>query len=373
MTNAAVTSAMTDWLAQATETIRAANAQARSLEITGAGSKAFYGHAVRADQQLSTLGYAGIVDYDPTELVVVVRSGTRIADLETTLAGAHQMLAFEPPRFGGQGTVGGMMATGLSGPRRMTAGAAKDFVLGMTVLDSLATPMRYGGTVMKNVAGYDLSRLHTGALGTLGLIVDVSLKVLPMPPAEETICFSVTAQESIQWANAWLGQPLPISATSWANGQLAVRLSGAVAAVTSACEKLGGQKMSADQAQTFWASLRDQHDDFFQVSSTAPQALWRVALPSVTPHLAALGEQQWIEWAGACRWVRTDLPAAEVRQIAQAHGGHATLFRRSVNDVSLTEDVFTALATSIHKVHQRIKQELDPNRIFNPGRLYADL
>ncbi len=373
MTTVSSTPSTTDWLAHAAALIRQANAQSRPLEITGSGSKAFYGHPVQADQSLSTLAYAGIVDYDPTELVVVARSGTLIQDLESVLAGAHQMLAFEPPRFGGKGTVGGMMATGLSGPRRMTAGAAKDFVLGMTVLDSLATPMRYGGTVMKNVAGYDLSRLHTGALGTLGLIVDVSLKVLPMPPAEETICFSVSAEESIQRTNAWLGQPLPISATSWANGRLAVRLSGAFAAVTSAREKLGGERMAADQAANFWASLRDQRDDFFQVTPASPATLWRVALPSVTPHLAGLGEHQWIEWAGACRWVRTDLPAAEIRQMVQAHGGHATLFRPGFDGRQRTDSVFTALSTSIHNIHQRVKHELDPNRIFNPGRLYADL
>jgi glycolate oxidase FAD binding subunit len=373
MTTTASVTFTTDWLAHAAAIIREANTQSRSLEITGSGSKAFYGHPVHADQTLSTLAYAGIVDYDPTELVVVVRSGTLIKDLESVLAEAHQMLAFEPPRFDGKGSVGGMMATGLSGPRRMTAGAAKDFVLGMTVLDSLATPMRYGGTVMKNVAGYDLSRLHTGALGTLGLIVDISLKVLPMPPAEETICFSVSAEESIQWTNAWLGQPLPISATSWANGQLAVRLSGAVAAVTSAREKLGGERMAADQAKAFWSSLRDQQDSFFQISPTSPQALWRVALPSVTPHLAGLGGQQWIEWAGACRWVRTDLPAPEIRQMVQSHGGHATLFRRGLNDRQQTDSAFTSLSTSIHKIHQRIKHELDPNRIFNRGRLYPDL
>jgi glycolate oxidase FAD binding subunit len=362
-----------DWLAQTVALIRQANAESRSLEITGSGSKSFYGHEVHADQQLSTLAYAGIVDYDPTELVVVVRSGTRIVDLEALLATSQQMLAFEPPRYGGQGTVGGMMATGLSGPRRLTAGAAKDFVLGMTVLDSLATPMRYGGTVMKNVAGYDLSRLHTGALGTLGLMVDVSLKVLPRPPAEQTICFSVDAEESIQWTNAWLGQPLPISSTSWSAGRLVVRLSGAMAAVRSACDKLGGDRMTEQQADDFWTSLRDQRDAFFQVTAESPKALWRIALPSVTPHLAGFGNQQWIEWAGSCRWVRTDLPAEEIRQLATAHGGHATQFRRSFHDRQTTDSVFSSLSGSIHKIHQRIKHELDPKRMFNPGRLYADL
>lgn len=364
-----------DWLGRACETIRSAASASRQLRIVGHGSKHFYGMPLPTDvEDLSTLGHHGITDYDPTELVVVVKCGTPITELESALAASRQMLAFEPPRFGGRGTVGGMMATGLSGPRRATAGAAKDFVLGMTVLDSQASMLRYGGTVMKNVAGYDLSRLHTGALGTLGLMVDVSLKVLPMPSAEATIVFEVDAPRAIEWMNAWAGQPLPISASSWHAGQLTIRLSGAVAAVRSAKDKLGGTSMADAQAQTFWSSLRDQEHPFFSVSTATPdECLWRLSVPSTTAHIDAIEGTQWIEWGGALRWAKTRASAESIRAVAARLGGHATLFRAPSSDVLVRAGAFTELPDAVMRMHQRLKQELDASRMFNPGRMYAGL
>lgn len=363
------------WLDQAAAQIARANQDKTPLRIQGHGSKSFYGEPPNESLGLlSTLAYTGIVEYDPTELVVVVKSGTPIQELEAALAASRQMLAFEPPRFSEKGTVGGMVATGLSGPRRMSAGAVKDFVLGMTVLDPQATPLRFGGTVMKNVAGYDLARLHTGALGTLGLIVDVSLKVLPVPPAEETIVFEATAEQSLAWANEWGGKPLPISATCWLDGRLYVRLSGAVAAVKSAKEKLGGALLAGDQAQAFWQSLRDQAHDFFQLElKESDQCLWRLSVPGTTPYFAEIEAPQCIEWGGALRWVKTNAPAERLRAIASKAGGHATLFRSHLPEIRDAHSAFTQPSPAIMKIHQRLKQELDPNGIFNPGRLYAGL
>jgi glycolate oxidase FAD binding subunit len=363
------------WLQQAIDTIREARAQGQSIRIEGHGSKAFYGPPPSDESRLlSTQGHQGIVDYDPTELVVVAKSGTPITELEQTLDASGQMLAFEPPRFNGQGTVGGMMATGLSGPRRMSAGAAKDFVLGMTVLDAQATPLRYGGTVMKNVAGYDLSRLNTGAMGTMGLIVDVSLKVLPKPPADETLVFEMSAQDSIDTANRWAGQPLPMVATVWRDGRFYIRLAGAVAAVTAAIQKLGGEQLSQASAHSLWQGLRDHADNFFKLNPANPAvALWRLSVPSVAPLSNQFAEPQLIEWGGALRWIQTDAPADRIRQIARAAGGHATLFRSVLPETRRSQGVFSEISPALMKIHQRLKREIDPDTLFNPGRLYPGL
>ncbi len=363
------------WLGEASDQIARATKEKTPLSIQGHKSKSFYGQPIDSSHPaLSTLGHAGVVEYDPTELVVVVKSGTPIAELEAVLAGSRQMLAFEPPQFSGQGTIGGMVASGLSGPRRMAAGAVKDFVLGLTVLDAQATPLRYGGTVMKNVAGYDLARLHTGALGTLGLIVDVSLKVLPMPPAQETIVFEASAEQSIAWANEWGGKPLPISATCWLDGRFYVRLSGAVAAVSSAKEKLGGELLASEQAQLFWQGLRDHAHGFFQLAAgDTDQCLWRLSVPSTASHFAELEAPQCIEWGGALRWMKTNVSAESIRTAAVKAGGHATLFRSQKSEPRLQHGAFAQVSPALMKIHQRLKQELDPNGIFNPGRLYAGL
>ncbi len=365
----------TDWLAQSIEMIREAKATGQSLRFEGFGSKNFYGQPPNpASRLLSTRAYSGIVDYDPTELVVVVKSGTPITELESVLSQSGQMLAFEPPRFGGLGSAGGMIATGLSGPRRLSAGAAKDFILGVTMVDTQCVQLRFGGTVMKNVAGYDLSRLNTGAMGILGLLVDLSLKVLPKPPAEETIEFEVSADDSIDWVNAWGGKPYPISATCWISGRLFVRLSGAFAAVRAAKEKLGGQLLSDSKANPFWVSIRDHSDGFFSLDSDDPEtALWRISVPTASAHITGLMDAQCIEWGGGLRWIKTSAPAQQIREIARALGGHATLFRTVHPEMRARIGAFSEISPAIMKIHQRLKQELDPNSIFNPGRLIAGL
>jgi glycolate oxidase FAD binding subunit len=356
---------MTDPLATLAETVRAAAAEGRRLRIRGGGTKDFYGQSLEGEV-LDTRGYRGIVDYDPTELVITARAGTPLAEVEATLAERGQMLAFEPPRFpwsgSGAATIGGAVAAGLAGPRRAAAGAVRDFVLGVRLLDGRGQDLAFGGRVMKNVAGYDVSRAMAGALGTLGVIVEVSLKVLPVPVAETTLRFELPEARALAAANEWAGRPLPISAAAYREGEFALRLSGAAAAVRAAREKLGGEPLEPERASRFWAGLRDQTDPFF----AGELALWRVSLPSVAPPLGLPGRAL-VEWGGALRWLRTDADAPTVRAAAERARGHATLFRGGDKAVG----VFHPLAPAIERIHRALKAEFDPHGILNRGRMYA--
>ena len=347
------------------ERIRAAHAESTPLILQGGGSKAFYGNADEGEI-LSTRTLTGVVDYQPKELVLTARAGTPLTEIEALLAEQNQMLAFEPPHFGGAATLGGSIAAGLSGPRRPHAGAARDFVLGVRIIDGTGQPLRFGGQVIKNVAGYDVSRLMVGALGTLGLITEISLKVLPKPATETTLQFELDEAAAILRMNQWAGQPLPLSASSWHAGLLTVRLSGAASAVHAAQARLGGEPLN--DAAAFWQRLRDQATPFFDKRpSTLNQSLWRLAVEPTTPPLK-LGDAQWIEWGGAVRWLASDLPAAALREAARQAGGHATLFRGDAPP----DGVFTPLAPAMLTLHRALKQRFDPNGIFNRGRLYPD-
>lgn len=352
-------------LSELIERIRAATAAKRPLQIRAGGTKDFYGNPSRGDV-LDPRGYGGrgdgIVAYEPTELVITVRSGMPLGQLEAELDGKGQMLAFEPPHFGAAATVGGCVASGLSGPRRAAAGAVRDYVLGAKLVDGRGNLLSFGGTVMKNVAGYDVARLLAGSLGTLGLIAEVSLKVLPKPVAETTLRLEFDAATALRRMNEWAGQPLPISATAWHAGQLHVRLSGAQAAVRSACERIGGERIDDARAASFWRGIREHTEAFFVFN--AP--LWRLSVPSTAAPLALPGEQL-IEWGGALRWLRSTAPASTIRTRAAALGGHATLFRGG----DRLGGVFHPLEPAIAKIHQRLKAEFDPASIFNPGRMYA--
>jgi glycolate oxidase FAD binding subunit len=347
------------------ERIRAAHADGLPLIIQGGGSKTFYGSADEGEI-LSARPLTGVVDYQPKELVLTARAGTPLAEIEALLAEQKQMLAFEPPHFDGAATLGGSIAAGLSGPRRPYAGAARDFVLGVRIIDGTGQPLRFGGQVIKNVAGYDVSRLMVGALGTLGLMTEVSLKVLPRPAACATLQFELTEAVAIEKMNQWAGQPLPLSATSWHAGLLSVRLSGAPSAVQAAQARLGGEPLK--DADAFWQRLRDQTTPFFDKHpSTQNQGLWRLAVKSSTPPLN-LGDRQWIEWGGAVRWLVSDLPAATLREAAHRAGGHATLFR----GVTPVDGAFTPLTPALLTLHRNLKQRFDPRGILNRGRLYPD-
>lgn len=334
------------------------------LCLRGSGSKDFYGQSLNGEW-LDTRGHAGVTAYEPTELVVTARCGTPLAELEAILAERGQCLAFEPPHFGPQATLGGMVAAGLSGPRRAQAGAVRDFVLGVKIIDGKGELLAFGGQVMKNVAGYDVARLMAGSLGTLGLITEVSLKVLPLPVAQATMIFDLPQELALAHLNAWGGQPLPLAASAWHDGQLRLRLSGAGAAVAAATRRLaqeaGGRLLDADEARLFWHSLREQTHDFF--AGTAP--LWRFSIAAPTPPLDLPGSFL-IEWGGAQRWLRGTLDPVRARALAAAAGGHATLFR----DGDKNTGVFQPLAPALLKIHQRMKNAFDPHGVFNRGRLY---
>ena len=341
--------------------VRAAAASGQALCIRGGGSKDWYGGTL-AGAVLDTRAHAGIVDYEPTELVITARCGTPLAEIEAALAERNQMLAFEPPHFGAHATLGGVIASGLCGPRRATGGAARDFVLGATLLDGRGDVLAFGGRVMKNVAGYDVSRMLAGSLGTLGVLLEVSVKVLPRPFAETTLRFVLDEIDALRSLNMWGGQPLPISASAWVDGALALRLSGAEAAVDAAVRDLGGEVMPA--ADAFWCAVREQRTAFFDGDG----ALWRLSVPSTTGALV-LGGAQMIEWGGAQRWLRADGDAGTaqaIRRTAQACGGHATLFRGGDKSAG----VFQPLAPALARIHARMKDAFDPAHIFNPGRMY---
>jgi len=341
------------------ERVRAAFQEREILEIVGAGTRRFLGRPPRG-AELHVAGHRGILNYEPTELVVAARAGTPLETIETALAGERQMLAFEPPRFAAGTTLGGALATGLSGPRRPFTGAARDFTLGVKVLNGKGERLAFGGEVMKNVAGYDVSRLMVGAFGTLGVLLEVALKVLPQPAAELTLAFECDAGAAIERMNAWAGRPLPLSGACHLERTLLVRLSGTERGVAGAAAALGGEL--ADEG--VWPALRDLSHPFF----AQPLPLWRLSLPSTAPPVALEGASL-IDWCGAQRWLASPAPASHVREAARTAGGHATLFRGGDRE----GEVFTPLEPSLLALHQRLKDAFDPHRILNAGRLYAEL
>jgi glycolate dehydrogenase FAD-binding subunit len=332
------------------------------LRLRGGGTKDFYGQALEGEI-IDTRAYTGIVSYEPSELVITARCGTRLADIESAMRERGQMLACEPPHFGEGASLGGAVAAGLSGPGRQAAGALRDFVLGVKIMDGRGDVLSFGGQVMKNVAGYDVSRLMAGSLGTLGIVLEVSLKALPLPVAEATLRFELPEDRAIEQLNRWGGKPLPIGASAWNDGTLAIRLSGAAAAVKDACARIGGERVQDAGAQRFWHGVREHTDRFFK--NDAP--LWRVSVPSTTPSLGVQGEQM-IEWGGALRWIFSHADARTVREAARRAGGHATLFRGGDKSVG----VFQPLAPALMRIHKDLKREFDPHGIFNRGRMYPD-
>ena len=343
--------------------LRSAHDSQTQLRIRGAGSKDFYG-GMLAGEVLDVAAYAGIVAYEPTELYVTAKCGTPLAEIEVALTDKGQMLAFEPPRFSGA-TVGGCVAAGLSGPRRQQAGAVRDFMLGVKLIDGAGQVLEFGGQVMKNVAGYDISRLLAGSLGTLGVLAEVTLKVLPLPVAERTLVFDMNESEAVKRLNQWGGQPLPISASFWHDGKLWLRLSGARAAVAAAIGKLGGAV--AVDAEKHWNLVREQTHPAF-----GDTVLWRLVLPSGAPSPGLDGLRA-IEWGGALRWYAGEPGEihAAVRGAAARLGGHAVLYR-APESLRCREGAFAPLPPAMLALHRRLKKAFDPRAILNPGRLYAE-
>ncbi len=356
------------------EAITAAAGSGTPLCIRGGGSKDFYGEPP-AGQLLDTRSLSGIVSYEPSELVVTALAGTPLAPLETLLAEHGQCLPFEPPHFAGGATLGGMVAAGLSGPARASVGPVRDYVLGLKLINGRGELLVFGGQVMKNVAGYDVSRLMVGSLGTLGLITEVSLKVLPMAPAEATLTFAMDQAQALRRLNEWGGQPLPLNASRWAadatGPTLYLRLRGAVAAVAAACRGLGGERQDDSAAAADWAACRNQLNAWF--AQHDGRDLWRLSVAQTAPVLD-LPESPLIEWHGGQRWVRAEPgDAAGLREAAARAGGHATLFVPGERWTAPQPGRFSALASPLDRIHGALKREFDPAGIFNRGRLYPNL
>jgi glycolate oxidase FAD binding subunit len=350
--------------------VKSARSGGAQLDIRGGGTKAFYGEAPQGEP-LDTRVLEGISSYEPTELVITARCGTSLATLEATLAEQGQCLPFEPPHYAPGATVGGMVAAGLAGPSRASVGSVRDFVLGATLLNGRAEVLSFGGQVMKNVAGYDVSRLLAGSLGTLGVIVEVSLKVLPVAPATATLRFQLNQADALMQLNRWGGQPLPLNASAWWDGTLLVRLRGALAAVQAAVGSLGGELIGHELAAPFWSGLRDQTDEFFARAAAAIDGgagLWRISVPQTAAPLPLPGEQL-IEWHGAQRWLCTAMKPAALREIVARAGGHATLFIGK----DKAAGVFGPLKSPLDRLHRELKKSFDPQGVFNPGRLYPGL
>lgn len=379
-------------LASLQERIRVATATCSPLRIRGGGSKDFYGQTLQGEllNTQDSPALSGVVSYEPSELVVTVRTATPLATVEALLAEQGQYLPFEPPHYrwsgaGGEATLGGMVAAGLSGPARASAGSVRDHVLGVTLLNGRAELLRFGGQVIKNVAGYDVSRVMVGAMGALGLLVDVSLKVMPIPHADATLVFEMNQADALAHLHRWGGQPLPLNASCWVRDGgrdlLFLRLRGAVAAVEAACTRLlhdvpastRPERMDDARAAADWRLCRDHQLPFFTQTPEPDLALWRLSLPQTAPALD-LPWPQLVEWHGAQRWLWAPLSAATVlRSAATQVGGNAIIFEanKAVNTVGNGQfAVFPPLPSPLDRIHRQLKAEFDPAGIFNPGRLY---
>ena len=345
------------------EKIRQAQSAKTPLHIVGSGSKQFYGPRCTGEE-LNVQANQGIVDYEPSELVVTVKGGTRLSELEKALAERGQFLAFEPPHFGENATVAGAIASGLAGPRRASVGALKDFILGVKIIDGQGQHLTFGGQVMKNVAGYDVSRLIAGSFGALGIIDELSIKVLPIPEASTTLALDVDQAKALNLFNTYAGQPLAISATAWVDNVAYIRLSGAQEAIDAGVAKIGGTLVAANEADALWQNIREQKHAWFNADK--PGNLWRLAVPSTSDVLSEF-DSVFVEWGGALRWVYSSAPEAEIRAIVSKVGGNANVFRAN----GAVESHFHPLSAPMLRIQQRIKTAFDPAGILNAGRLYS--
>jgi glycolate oxidase FAD binding subunit len=392
---------MTVALQHITDQIRAASAAKTPLRIRGGGTKDFYAEQLQGTV-LDMRAHSGIVSYEPSELVVTCKAGTPLAGLEAALAEQGQCLPFEPPHFDAigtalapqgsgasihsgkaaavpQGTVGGMVAAGLAGPARASVGGVRDYVLGLQMVNGKAEHLTFGGTVMKNVAGYDVSRLIAGSWGMLGVITEVSLKVLPIAPAETTLRFAMDEASMLHYVNTWGGQPLPLNASSWVIDAgaptLYLRLRGAQAAVQAACKRLSheadGVRVDSPETRADWNAARDLQLPWFKDGFARGDDLWRLSVPQTAPPLH-LGDTM-VDWLGGQRWVWAaagDAQAAQrIRSTVHAAQGNATLFIAAYANKIRATGRFDTLKSPLDRIHRQLKAEFDPAHIFNPGRM----
>ncbi len=357
-----------------------------SLSIEGGGTKSWYGNP-NSYTKLDTCAYSGILEYQPEELVITACAGTPLKEIEAVLKEKNQVLAFEPPHFGESATFGGAIAAGLAGPGRITVGNFRDFVLGTRILDGKGQDLSFGGKVMKNVAGYDVSRLLPGSLGTLALLLEASVKVLPKPAATATLRCQISQEKALKILNEWAGQPLPLSASCWigstkgGDGELTFRLAGAAAAVKAAIPLMSSLVMAAevkeDIAEHFWNDLREQKLSVF-ANLDADQTLYRLALPAACGPITIPGaaDEIILEWHGQQRWIKAPGDEATfnaIKAIANSHGGHATRFRQGTN-VDPSNQRFTLLSEQAHSfaleaVQERLRSAFDPAGVFATKRL----
>ncbi|SAL11427.1 FAD-binding protein [Caballeronia peredens] len=343
--------------ARLVDQVQSAIARKQPLRIRGGDSKAYLGRQVDGEE-IDTRSHRGIVSYDPSELVITARAGTPLAELNAILDEAGQMLPCEPPAHGEAATIGGVVATGLSGPRRPWAGSVRDFVLGCRIVTGEGKHLRFGGQVMKNVAGYDVSRLMSGSFGCLGLITEVSIKVLPKPRETKSLVLELDASEAMRELASWRRAALPVSGACHLDGLLHVRLEGGPGSVHAAVDRIGGAPLD----EHFWTSLRERHLPFFDDE----RPLWRLSLPNATPLIDLPGAIM-LDWGGAQRWLKSDASADVIRGLAGAAGGHATCFTPNAGIAP-----FHPLPAPLMRYHRQLKQRLDPHGVFNPGRMYAD-
>jgi len=333
------------------------------LKISAGNSKTFYGNHVDGEI-ISTTEHTGIIEYQPSELVVTVRSGTLLSELEAELRSNKQMLAFEPPQHSENTTIGGVIACGLSGPRRAACGAARDFVLGTTIINGKAQKCRFGGQVMKNVAGYDASRLMAGAQGTLGVLLDISLKVLPVNETEVSLKLEIEMNESGKLIQQWIKQGLPVTASCFLKDTLYIRLGSTHSAVKRSRDIINKDFDSEEIDNNFWLLIKNQKHEFFNNTDK----LWRCSHQTTTK-LYENSEDQLHEWNGALRWIHSD---NDLYTLAEEQNGHAQRYPLANSSKTMT-DIFHPLPPGILKIHKRLKQSFDPDNILNPGRLYTDL
>lgn len=348
---------MTDTKETITARVRDAARHKTALQLLGGNTKAFYGRSIQATP-LCLADYSGVVEYEPSELYITARCGTPLTAIEQTIGEEHQMLPFEPPHFGPAATLGGTVAAGLAGPGRASSGAVRDSMLGAEIINGKGEYLCFGGKVMKNVAGYDVSRLMCGALGTLGVLMSVTLRLLPKPRCEHTVVIAETPADAIHKMNAWARTPMPITATFHDGKRLYVRLTGSSSTVEKCRNEIGGERI--EQSELLWTRVREQTHEAF--ASDAP--LWRIRVPPSTGPLGITGPCA-MEWNGALRWHATRTDASTIREITRQAGGQACQFRGPA-----IEDVFNPLPSELLRIHQRLKRAFDPEGILNPGKMY---
>ncbi len=333
------------------------------LYIHGGNSKAFYGNTVNA-KALDISSHTGVISYEPTELCITVRAGTLLSDIEALLNDTHQILPFEPPQYSPQATIGGAIAAGISGPRRAYTGSVRDAILGVKIINGHGEIVTFGGQVMKNVAGYDLSRMMVRSQGTLGVILEVSIRLLPKPQSEITLTFETDQKSALQFFLDSRLQQLPITASAWFNEQAYLRLSESETTVAQAQKKLGYDLLN--DYDDFWTDLSDHRHHFF---GRMDKPLWRLSLPPATKQISSIDDNQLIEWGGAQRWINSNAPANIIQNIATSNNGYAYMFRGDLPETPC----FPVLNESLMTLHKQLKHNMDPNGIFSPGRIYSGL